>query len=590
MKRLSDDPFDLRFGVICNLYYRNILGDDSVPKQIDLLDEFFPGLAIWEVNPDGALVFDSSHPLSDSNAYTESLPPESIDSQTEQSHVDVYRALKTKAERNHAWWGANTAEYQSAEDFSRFSAIYDDQRRVILAMRKENGKFRQGGTDSASNSRVTQILGRLAGTAKGNQEKERSAALAMQKRMASDLCHNSGLLRFYRDLHMQRIAEFSEEQTVRFVDKIADYINGVLDRRSAQSSAERESEAFPIDNEIFDEIMKNVVYQWNLEGNEKQDDPDVPETDDLETTANAFTWLLLLSLLRNECRRLNQTYLSTFQPKSAYLPVDHPVEYTETDDPDLIGIEEDVYTGNDLDRRFPGIEWYCDCCHEYLNIQKGFDDHLTEWRCQKCGYVNHLSLERIYESDASWQNGQRPVDRHAFTNALKVRREEVREGLTFRDGKPEDGPELADIEEICFPPAEQISRQVIVERAAHFLDQFLVSFDPSGKKIVGFIAGVATEKVSFTDDLFTDPSIHDPAASTMMITGLEVRPEYRQMGLATELMQRFIDRERKIGRKRIVLTCLDRLVSFYERMGYHKIGLSQSTLGGQAWYEMDMLL
>lgn len=76
----------------------------------------------------------------------------------------------------------------------------------------------------------------------------------------------------------------------------------------------------------------------------------------------------------------------------------------------------------------------------------------------------------------------------------------------------------------------------------------------------------------------------------MMITRLEVRPEYRQMGLATELMQRFIDRERKRGRKRIVLTCLDRLVPFYERMGYGKIGLSQSTLGGQAWYEMDMLL
>lgn len=590
MKRRSDDPFDLRFGVICNLYYREILGDDSVPKQIDLLDEFFPRLAVWEVGPDGSLLFDTKHLVSDLNAYVESLPPDSIGEPTSLNHVEIYRTLKAKMEQNHAWWIANTAEYKSTGDFSRFSAIYDDQLRVILAMRKENGKFRQSGADSSANSRVTQILGRLSGTARGNQEKERPAALAMQKRMASDLCHKPGLLRFYRDLNMQRIAELSEEQATRFVDRMADYINGVLARRSAQSSAERESEPFPIDDEIFDEVMNNVVYQWNLEGNEKNDDPDVSETDDLETTANAFTWLLLLSLLRNECRRLNQTYLSTFQPKSTYLPVDHPVEYTETDDPDLIGIEEDVYTGNDLDRRFPGIEWYCDCCHEYLNIQNGFDDHLPEWRCQKCGYVNHLSLERIYESDASWQNGQRPVDRDAFTNALKARREEIRAGLTFRDGQPEDGPELADIEEICFPPEERISRKVIVERASRFPDQFLISFDPSGNKIAGFIAGVATEKVSFTDDLFTDPSIHDPAASTMMITGLEVRPEYRQMGLATELMQRIIDRERSKGRKRIVLTCLDRLVSFYERMGYHKIGLSQSTLGGQTWYEMDMLL
>ena len=91
-------------------------------------------------------------------------------------------------EQNHAWWIANTAEYKSTEDFSRFSAIYDDQRRVILAMRKENGKLRQSGADSSANSRVTQILGRLSGTARGNQEKERPAALAMQKRMASALC------------------------------------------------------------------------------------------------------------------------------------------------------------------------------------------------------------------------------------------------------------------------------------------------------------------------------------------------------------------------------------------------------------------
>ena len=75
-----------------------------------------------------------------------------------------------------------------------------------------------------------------------------------------------------------------------------------------------------------------------------------------------------------------------------------------------------------------------------------------------------------------------------------------------------------------------------------------------------------------------------------MITGLEVRPEYRHMGLATRLMEQFIERERWKGRKRIVLTCLEKLVPFYESMGYRKIGLSKSTLGGAAWYEMDMNL
>lgn len=599
MKRQSNDPYDLRFGVICSLFYRDILGRKSVPKQIDLLDAFFPGLAVWEVNLDGGLVLRDDQVISDPCAYMESLPPDSIEKPTSPEHVEIHQMLMQRAEENHSWWMANTSEYRSehGEDFSQFSAIYDDRRRVILAMRQENGTFRlnsAASSGSRESRRVTQLLGRLTGTAKGSQEKERAAASAMQKRMALDLCHNPEAILFYRDHIAQLICVMDEDQLNRFCEFIPEYINGVMDHRDAMTASEKEEEPFPIDDEIFDEAMHNAVYQWNLEGNERQDDPDVEETDDLETTANSFAWLLLLSLLRNECGRLNQTYLSTFQPKSAYRPVNHAVEYTETRDPDLIGKEEDRYMGNDLDSRFPGIEWYCDRCGEYLNIQPGFDDHLPEWKCRKCGCINRISLDEIYDTDAAWKNGEAPVNREAFTQALKERTEEradeIRARLIFRDGLPEDGPELADLEEICFPPGERISRDVIVKRAADFPDQFLVAYDPKGRMIAGCIAGVATDRNAFSDEFFTDPAIHDPTGRTIMITGLEVRSEYRHIGLATELMNRFIEREREGGRRRIVLTCLERLVPFYENMGYRKIGLSESVLGGEAWYEMDMML
>lgn len=418
----------------------------------------------------------------------------------------------------------------------------------------------------------------------------------MQKRMASDLCHNQEAILFYRDHIAQLIYDLEEDQPDRFCELVLDYMNGVIDRRERQTAAEREDESFPIDDDIFAETMHNITYQWLLEGNRRQGDPDVQETDDLETTANSFTWLLLLSLLRNECGRLNRVYLSTFQPRSSYRPAAHVVEYTETDDPDLIGKVEDIYTGNDLDRRFPGIEWYCDRCGEYLNIQPGFDDHLHEWRCKKCGFVNRISLDDIYDTDAERQNGQAPTDREAFTKALNERTneqmKEVMKEIRFRDGLPENGPEFADLEEICFPPGQRISRDVILTRADKYPDQFLVAEDTKATdhKIAGFIAGVATERDSFSDDLFTNPEIHNPLGSTVMISGLEVRPEYRHMGLATKLMKKFIDRERRGERKRIVLTCLERLVPFYEHMGYQKIGLSKSTLGGAAWYEMDMNL
>ena len=368
MGRQSDDRSDrygLRFGVICNLFYRDILEERSVPKQIDLLDTFFPGLAVWEADGNG---------------------------------------------------------------FPQFPAIYDDQRRAILAVRQENGKFQlntTASTASPESRRVTQILGRLCGTAKGSQEKERAAAVAMQKRMASDLCHNPEMLLSYRDHIAQCIYDMEEDQLDRFCELVPEFMNGVIDRRESQTAFEKESEPFPIDDEVFDETMHTVYYQWLLNGNHRQNDPDMAETDDLETTANAFTWLLLLSLLRNECRRLIQTYLSTFQLKSPYQLPQRGILYTETDDPELIGKVEDLYTGNDLDKRFPGIEWFCDRCGEYLNIQPCFDDHLPEWKCKKCGYVNRISLDEIYDTDAARQNGEAPVDRDSFAEALRKRKEEL---------------------------------------------------------------------------------------------------------------------------------------------------------------------
>lgn len=47
------------------------------------------------------------------------------------------------------------------------------------------------------------------------------------------------------------------------------------------------------------------------------------------------------------------------------------------------------------DDRFPGIIWYCDKCHAYLNRQKGFDDHKKTWKCTECGYKNEISEDNI---------------------------------------------------------------------------------------------------------------------------------------------------------------------------------------------------
>ncbi|MBR7044431.1 MAG: Sec23/Sec24 zinc finger-containing protein [Lachnospiraceae bacterium] len=77
-----------------------------------------------------------------------------------------------------------------------------------------------------------------------------------------------------------------------------------------------------------------------------------------------------------------------------------------------------------MDRRFPGIEWYCDRCGAYLNDQEGFDDHHHFWKCRVCGYKNPIGIEEIYDSEEDYKN-HIPTDRDMFFKALRERTEEL---------------------------------------------------------------------------------------------------------------------------------------------------------------------
>ena len=67
----------------------------------------------------------------------------------------------------------------------------------------------------------------------------------------------------------------------------------------------------------------------------------------------------------------------------------------------------------------------------------------------------------------------------------------------------------------------------------------------------------------------------------------DVLPEYRGQGLAREIVSRYLDRERRKGRKAVLLTCLESKVGMYEKMGFRDRGMAQSTWGGEQWHEMD---
>ena len=73
-----------------------------------------------------------------------------------------------------------------------------------------------------------------------------------------------------------------------------------------------------------------------------------------------------------------------------------------------------------------------------------------------------------------------------------------------------------------------------------------------------------------------------------MLLGLDVRPEYRRQGLAEEIVRQYCLREKKKGRRKLCLTCLDEKVPMYRKMGFVDNGMANSSWGGEEWHEMTL--
>jgi hypothetical protein len=71
-----------------------------------------------------------------------------------------------------------------------------------------------------------------------------------------------------------------------------------------------------------------------------------------------------------------------------------------------------------------------------------------------------------------------------------------------------------------------------------------------------------------------------------MLLGLDVLPEYRRQGLATEIVARYVRREKEKGRRKLILTCLNMKVEMYRKMGFADLGIANSSWGGEEWHEM----
>ena len=143
--------------------------------------------------------------------------------------------------------------------------------------------------------------------------------------------------------------------------------------------------------------------------------------------------------------------------------------------------------------------------------------------------------------------------------------------MRIRTADLSDLKEIARVEAACFPAAEAATEEEFEE-----------------EKLIAFVDGMVTNQEDLTDEMYEKAEMHDEKGDWQMIFGVNTLPSYRKHGYAGELIKRAITDAKKQGRKGLVLTCKDRLISYYARFGFKNEGVSESVHGNVVWNQMRL--
>lgn len=161
--------------------------------------------------------------------------------------------------------------------------------------------------------------------------------------------------------------------------------------------------------------------------------------------------------------------------------------------------------------------------------------------------------------------------------------------MLIRTAKMSDVEQIAAVESACFPPAEAATRAEFEQRVRVYGEHFWLMFD--GERLVSFVDGFVTNERDLSDEMYENAAMHDEAGQWQMIFGVNTLPEYRRRGLAEQLLRCAVSDARQQGRRGLVLTCKDKLVHYYARLGFVSEGISDKSVhGGAAWYQMRLEL
>ena len=143
------------------------------------------------------------------------------------------------------------------------------------------------------------------------------------------------------------------------------------------------------------------------------------------------------------------------------------------------------------------------------------------------------------------------------------------------------------VEAACFPPAEAATEQDFAQRLRYYSGHFWLMFD--GGTLIAFVDGFVTDEPDLTDDMYENAALHNENGAWQMIFGVVTHPDYQRRGCAEKLLRYVVEQARTQGRRGLVLTCKERLVHFYAKIGFVDEGISESTHGGVVWHKMRLM-
>ena len=144
------------------------------------------------------------------------------------------------------------------------------------------------------------------------------------------------------------------------------------------------------------------------------------------------------------------------------------------------------------------------------------------------------------------------------------------------------------IESVSYSGDEAATKDKILKRIKAYPEGFIVL--ENNREIIGFINSGATQKVELSDEEFKELIGHDPEGSHIVILSVVIHPDYQGKGMATMLMNNFIDKMKALDKSDIFLICQTELVDMYARYGFVNLGISNSGHGGLTWNEMSLSL